>query len=552
VFTDVSATAGIDMIHSPRPLGVPYFNEWMMAGACVIDANRDGWPDIFVLNGGMASDRLYINDGQGHFTNQAAAWGLGAIQCGVGASVGDIDNDGWPDIYVTSYGNSNNNLGEIGKNRLYRNNGNGSFTEMAVSAGVNVTSAIFSAGDGSSWGDYDLDGDLDFAVTAWSSNAAGNRLFRNNGNNTFTDVTGTAIQIPTLTWGFQTSFSDLDGDGYPELLLSADFSTTRLFRNNRNGTFTDVTVAWGANIVKFGMGQCVADLDRDGDLDWYVTSIFIDRAPDPNSFYGNAHYLNNGDGTLVEVSKTVGTNDGGWGWGAVAADFDQDGWTDLIEVNGRNSAQWALEPEYYFRNNGDGTFTRDDAISNMFLAGDARTVVTLDYDRDGDLDVVIYYNAGPLKLYRNDSTNVGRWLEVALSPGTNPYVASFGYGTRVVAKVGRTEFTRYFDGGNSYLGSSELMQHFGLGGAREVDELRITWPRGRVQTLTNVAVNQRLNLTAPDLADVDANGTVGAADLAMLLGAWGPMSLATLHLDLNNDGEIGSSDLGILLGAWSE
>ncbi|MFO0827436.1 MAG: FG-GAP-like repeat-containing protein [Phycisphaerales bacterium] len=551
VFTDVTAQAGIDMIHAPKPSGVPAFNEWMMGGTCILDANRDGWPDIFVLKGGLGSDRLYINKGDGTFTDMAAPYGLAATHCGIGASTGDFNGDGWPDIYVTSYGNGSNNQGEIGKNRLYRNNGNGTFAEVAVAAGVNVTSAIASAGDGSAWGDYDLDGDLDLAVAAWSPTAAGNRLFRNNGDGTFTDVTGTAIVIPTATWGFQPSFADMDGDGFPDLLYSADFGSTRAFRNNGDGTFTQATQQWGVGVVGYGMGQCVADLNRDGLLDWYVTSIYLDRPSNPNVLNGNAHFLNTGTGSFRQAAAPSGTADGGWGWGVVAGDFDQDGWLDLVEVNGRDAGEFQLESEYFYHNNGDGTFFRDPAVSSTFLAAEGRTVVTFDYDHDGDLDLLIYYNAGPLKLYRNDSTNVGSWLEVSFSAGTNPYVASFGYGVRAVATVGSTQFTRYLDGGNSYLGSSELMLHFGLGNAAIIDQLTITWPRGRTTTLTNVPVNQRLSITAPSLADLDGDGVVGATDLGMMLGAWGPVSANSRHIDLDNDGSIGASDLGILLGAWT-
>ena len=144
---------------------------------------------------------------------------------------------------------------------------------------MNVTSPIASAGNGCAWGDYDLDGDLDLAVGAWSQTAMGNRLFRNNGNGTFADVTGAAIQIPTLTWGFQPNFADLDGDRYPELLFAADFSTTRIFHNNRNGTFTQLPGSSGMVGNIFGMGQATGDFDRDGDLDWYVTSIFAESGP---------------------------------------------------------------------------------------------------------------------------------------------------------------------------------------------------------------------------------------------------------------------------------
>jgi hypothetical protein len=555
-FTDVTVASGISMTHGPYPPGIPGFNEWTMGGACVGDFNADGWPDIFILKGGNGSDKLYINNGNGTFSDQTVSWGLTTQHCGVSASVGDYDRDGRLDIYVTSYGKTNTNLGEIGKNKLFRNTGQGAFAEVAVEAGVNTTSSIASAGNGSAWGDYDLDGDLDLMVAAWSQTAMGNRLFRNNGNGTFTDVTGVAIQIPTLTWGFQPNMADLDGDRYPEILLAADFKTTRIFRNNRDGTFGELPPSSGMYGNNYGMGQAVADFDRDGDLDWYVTSIFEEGRPNPAYHNGNAMYVNlsveAAPLTFAERSVELGVVDGGWGWGVVAGDFDHDGWIDMIEANGRNSAEWANELEYYFRANGDGTFTRDEEISAQFLNADARTTLTLDYDRDGDLDVAIYYNLGAFRLYRNDSPKQGRhWLEVQLQAGSNPRIAPNGYGARVVAVVNGAELVRYLDGGNGYCGSSELLTHFGLGMETEVSELRIEWARGYVTKLNGVSADQRVIVSAPNLPDLNADGIVDGGDVELLVDAWGPVTPATLHCDFDDDKLIGRRDLAVILGAWN-
>jgi hypothetical protein len=550
---DVTTAAGVAMNHVPNGGMIPGTNEWITSGVAVGDFNRDGWPDLFVVRGGTGYDRLFINQGNGTFVDRAAAWGVAAAHGGCGVAVGDLDGDRWPDLYVASYGSGNNNAGQLGKNRLYRNNGNGSFTEIAMAAGVAFTSQIASAGNGPAWGDYDLDGDLDLFAAAWSQVTQGNRLFRNNGDGTFTNVTETAIQIPPITWGFQPTFADLDGDRYPELILAGDFATTRLYRNNRNGTFTEISASSGFGVPIFGMGLCVADLDRDGDLDSYVTSIFESRSPNPAYLNGNALFRNDGSANFVEIAAAAGVSDGGWGWGVVAGDFDHDGWLDMIEVNGRNSAEWANEPEYYYRNNGDGSFTRDDEVSAQFLNADARTIVTLDYDRDGDLDVAIYYTLGPFKLYRNDTERApgqASWLQVELLHGTNPFVAPFGYGTRLVARVGDIDFVRYVDGGNGYLGSSELITHFGLGDATVIDELRIEWARGYVTTLKGVGVDRRITVTAPALADVSGDGQVNAVDVEVLVAGWGSVTPASLHCDLNNDGEIDRRDLAIVLGHW--
>ncbi|MBX3355522.1 MAG: VCBS repeat-containing protein [Phycisphaeraceae bacterium] len=552
VFTDVTAGAGISMTYQPAPLLIPRAQEWTLGGVSIGDFNRDGWPDIFVMRGGQGPDRLYINNGNGTFTDQAAAWGVAQTHGGASCCVGDFDGDGWPDIYVTSFGTVANNQGQVGKNRLYRNNGNGTFTDVAVEAGVAFTGMIIPSGNGCAFGDYDLDGHLDLAVAAWSGTAEGNRLFRNNGNGTFTDVTGVAAVIPPATWGFQPAFADMDGDGYPELLFVGDFHTTAYFVNNRDGTFTNATQSAGVGIESFGMGQCIGDFNNDLKLDWYVTSIFQDF-PNPGNFNGNTLYRQIGPHQYEEHAGPAGVKDGGWGWATQAVDIDHDGWLDLIEVNGRNAGEWLNEPEYIWRNNGNGTFTEVVQSPWSLFAGDARTLVLFDYDRDGDMDLVIIYNSnGPLKVYRNDTTPIGRWLQIGFNTMDNPRVPPFGRGTRVIAKTGAQSRLRYLDGGHGYGGSSEELIHFGLGNALVVDELVIEFQPGYTKTLFNVPTNQRLVVTPPNIADLDGDGVVGGADLALLLGSWGPVTDKPARLcDLNNDGVVNGADLAILLGEWT-
>jgi hypothetical protein len=295
---------------------------------------------------------------------------------GIGVSAADYDANGYVDLYVTSLGSPSQD-GEIGMNRLYRNNGNGTFTEVGVAAGVNLTttSPLKPASFGSAWGDFDLDGDLDLCVASWNRAGDGNVLFRNNGNGTFTNVTGGAVgeafTDPSWgVWGFQPVFADMNGDLYPELLMAADFETSRYLLNNGDGTFTDITISSGTGLDDNGMGQAVADVNNDGLLDWYVTSIY-NECPSARFYNGNTLYLNLGNNLFQEVSASAGVNDGGWGWGTAAADFDHDGWVDLGEVNGRAAPCpafdgncndgtgdcWYGEQEYLYYNNGDGTFT---------------------------------------------------------------------------------------------------------------------------------------------------------------------------------------------------
>lgn len=552
VFTDVTASAGISMTYQPAPLMIPGLQEWALGGLSVGDFNRDGWPDFFVMRGGQGADRLYINNGNGSFTDQALAWGVAVTHGGASCCVGDYDNDGWPDIYVTSFGTATNNQGEVGKNRLYRNNGNGTFTNMAVAAGVGVTGATIPSGNGCAFGDYDLDGDLDLVVGAWSGTAKANRLFRNEGNGTFTDVTTTALVMPPVTWGFQPSFVDMDGDGYPEILFVADFDTTRYFVNNRDGTFSNQTESSGLGIESFGMGQCVGDFDNDLLLDWYVTSIYQDFPPQGN-YVGNTLYRQLGPHQYVEHAETAGVRDGGWGWGTQAIDLDHDGWLDLVEVNGRNAGEWANEPEYIWRNDGDGSFTAVDQTGWSLFAGDGRAIVKLDYDRDGDMDLVVVYNSnGPLKLYRNETTSSGHWLQVEIDASTNARVPPSGRGARLTVVTSVLTQLRVQDGGHGYGGSSEDVVDFGVGVATVVNALTIVFPPGYVRTITNIPTNQRIVVQAPALADVSSNGVVDGTDLALVLGTWGSATNAGSRLcDFNNDGVVDGADLAIVLENWT-
>ncbi len=523
------------------------------------DFNNDGWRDIFWVGGGATPDKLFINDGKGAFSNQASDWGLDELHAGCGASAGDYNNDGFLDIYVTSFGDPDvcdpelclpAALDQVGVHRLYRNNGDGSFTNVATEAGVSFSSQTIGTGYGSAFGDYDLDGDLDLFVASWFHAADGNRLYRNNGDGTFADVTGDALgEGIDNVWGFQPTFVDMDGDLYPELLLAGDFESSCYFRNNGNGTFTNITAESGTGLDDNGMGQTIADFNNDGLLDWYVTSIHQDNPP-PKINTGNMLYLNLGNHLFQELSNEAGVNDGGWGWGTVAVDLDQDGWLEIVEVNGRDSEQWTLERAKLFYNLQDGTFEDIAESAGLDHDGQGRGVVAFDADNDGDQDLAISTDEGPLAYYRNQ-TAAGNWLRVLLDPSGNPLLPPNGFGARVIATIGGVSRLRYLNSNPSYLASSELAVHFGLGDETVIDELRVIWSRGYQTVLNNVAVNQHLNITAPSLADLSADGIVGPTDLALLLAAWGPVTNSgALIADLDNNGTVGPADLAILLGSW--
>jgi hypothetical protein len=547
----VDATLEVGLVggHQPHAPGYFLLDEWVSGGMAVGDFDRNGWPDLFVLGGGGVPDQLFMNDGDGTFTDRAAEWGVASQHCGGSAAVLDFDGDGWLDIHLTSSGFQNDDQGRTGKHRLYRNTGEGSFEDVAFFTGVRFGSFIFPNPSGIAVGDYDLDGDLDLFVSAWRSAANGNRLYTNLSDGTFLDRIVPAGLHQSGVWWFQGRFADTNGDLHPELLVSGDFGTSRCFVNQRDGTFLDRTEVVGAGLDENGMGQALGDFDRNGQLDWYVTSIFND-SPSKGFRNGNQLYMGTDDMVFSEEGVARGVEDGGWGWGAIAIDLDLDGWEDLVEVNGRASAQWIGEPGKVFRNLGGGVFEEIALACGFDGTGDDRSVVWLDADRDGDADLVVQENNGPLRYYRNDAAS-GHWLQIEFDTSTHPHLAPDGFGTRVVVRHGGVEWVRVMDGGPSYLATSEPVVHFGLGDVDLIEEVEVRWARGMVTLLHDVPADQRLTLVAPRLGDLDADGSVGPIDLSMLLGSWGESdSVSATMADLDLDGTIGPGDLATLLSHW--
>ncbi len=557
LLTDATAEAGLFGSHHVHAAGYVGPDEWMMGGLAVGDFDRDGWPDLFVLGGGGVPDQLWMNNGNGTFTDRAAEWGVAISHCGGGVAAGDLDGDGWLDLYATSYGFAWNDVGQFGQNKHYRNTGAGSFESIAFFSGLRFTSYSSSGvpcGFGACMGDYDLDGHLDLFAACWRPQANGSRLFRNLGDGTFVDhLIPAGLQMPGQWW-FQGAFADMDGDAWPELLVAGDFGTSRYFRNRGDGTFEDRTEAAGTGLDANGMGQAIGDLDGDGRLDWFVTSIFA-PIPEPDRLNGNALYLSEGRGVgdhrYLESAATRGVADGAWGWAAVALDLDHDGWLDLAEVNGRDSDNYGNIPGRIYRNLGGGFFEEIAAACGFGDPSEGRTLVWWDYDRDGDLDLVVQQHDGPLRLFRNDSVPAGAWLQIAFDTSGHPLMAPDGFGTRVEVRAGGRVWVGTMNGSPSYLGTSELMLHFGLGKVDSIDEVRILWPRGIEQRLLKVSPDQRLELAAPRWGDLDADGRIGGSDLAALLQGWGDAATpAALRADLDGDGRVDGADLAILLSAW--
>lgn len=500
-YSNQTGAAGITFVHQPaldHPAGP------MSGGGAAGDFNGDGWPDLFCVGSG-GPDHLYLNNGDGTFREAAAAWGLTDLYRGTGAAAGDYDRDGDLDLFVTSMGPMSSPVPVPGDHRLFRNDG-GVFTNVAAAAGVAYSSPALADGYSAAFGDYDQDGWLDLAIAGWTQDSDGNRVLRNQRDGSFRDVTlEVGISNPSAFRGFTPRFADVNGDRWPELLITGDYGTSRYFANDRDGTFTNLTRDSGTATDRNGMGSAIGDYDHDGRLDWFVTAIWWDNHPF-GDHGGNRMYMNIGDHLFQELPENAGVNDGGWGWGVVTADVDHDGWYDVVETNGWPELphEWLNEPCYVYRNNRDDTYTDIAAACGFLHTGMGRGLVSFDYDRDGDLDFAILSWNEPATLLRSDiSAPNCNWLEVELDTRRNPLLAPHGVGARVLVTAGGFTRTWLVDGGPSYLSQPQMCAHFGLGAATVVDELRVQWPDGTDAVWTAVAANQILTLAAEEPLSVE-------------------------------------------------
>lgn len=539
-FVKVTAAAGINHVQSAGT-----GQQAMTGGVAAGDFDGDGRVDLFFTRID-APDVLYRNVGNS-FVDVSAQAGFTQTLPTNGVAAGDIDNDGDLDLYLTG--------SESIRNYLYVNDGAGHFTEAAELRGASVTALPSTTlrGQGAAFGDYDRDGYLDILTSDHSRPTAtsGARLLRNLGAASpghFVDVTHeagldvyrTPLAVPDMSYRFTPMFSDIDRDGATDVLYVSDSRTSQLFWNNGDGAFTDGTLPAGVGTDKSGMGSALGDYDRDGDLDWFITSIF--DTPFLGTHPGNRLYRNNGNRTFTDVTTTAGVRNSGWGWGTNFLDFDNDSHLDLIATDGF-IAGFTGDRTMLWRNNADGTFADVGLASGVTDTGQGRGLLHLDYDEDGDLDVVIAnYAAAPI-LYRNDGGNEGHWLRVK-TVGTVSNRDGVGALVTVTPNAEHPEDFQIWEitAGDSYLSQSELTAHFGLGGFSDaIDQVTIQWPSGVFQTLFDVPVDSVLIAQEPWAADFDGNGAVDEEDLLAWRDDFG-LTEPVHGADADFDGDVDGAD----------
>jgi len=570
-FADVSRAAGVDFENRTYPAFLDQPLRFGMirygpGGIAAADYDNDGFYDLFIPDG--VSSRLLRNRRDGTFEDVTERAGLGGLD-GVSAAVfGDYDNDGWKDLFVSR---------TFRPNQLFHNNGDGTFTDVTARSGLGEDCCTTVA----SWGDYDNDGTLDLYVgryldprariptTFYARNGEPNRLYHNNGDGTFTDVTDRAgVGDTGLCLG--SAWGDYDNDGYPDLFVVNDFGRSTLYHNRGDGTFEDVTVAAGALAYGAGMSASFADYDNDGLLDLYTADIRSEHAwfaapPTVGRHIANSwkqgvwrtdmplywqifrqsgfnfldvfremaagnHLLRNrGDGTFEDVSARTGANPIGWFWGSVFADFDNDGWLDLYSANGWVYGERGTEMELEFldnvvgrqrdyktgaffdprgfggrswhgwernrhlRNNGDGTFLEIGRGAGTDLLTNSRGVAVADFWNRGMLDLAVAANGGRHALLRNELGPRRHWLEVEL---TGVRTNRDAVGARVEVVAGGVRQLREVSAGDGYASQSTLRLHFGLGEAAAAEAVTVRWPAsGLVERFENVAGDRIVALT---------------------------------------------------------
>ncbi len=504
VFTDVAASVGLKFQHDRGATAEHQLPETMGSGVAWLDYDNDGWMDLYVVQSGAfpsdgsarGRDRLFRNAG-GRFTDATEKAGLRDTAYGMGAIAADYDNDGWTDLYVTNFG----------ANILYRNNGDGTFTDVTAKAGVAgsgwSTSAAFADFDGDGFLDLFVVRYLDYSVEKnyFCGNPAqgkrdychpslyppvGNLIFRNNGDGTFTDVTESSGIAASLGKGLGVVVTDVDGDGKPDVYVANDTTMNFLFHNLGGMKFEDVSLISGAGVNSAGrafggMGVSAADMDGDGRPDLMVANF----EAEPNSLYRNL-----GGGVFEDASAVSGFGPPAFnfsGFGLNPLDAANAGRLDVFIANGHvletpklQGVTYAERP-FLMWNDGKGKFTERGCGEPFRRALVGRGSATADFDNDGDVDIAVSNSGGPLELLRNDGAR-GGWIGLVLK-GTKSNRQGIGAVVTLETELGRQ--VRDVKAGDSYLSSSDPRAHFGLGAAKEIRRLEIRWPSGAVQVVPN-------------------------------------------------------------------
>ena len=542
-FTNVTTEAGI--VHPVNTLPLTDAAAWI-GGAAAGDYDGDGWVDIF-FPGYETPGVLYRNRQDGTFADVSIDAGFTSLDPGSGSAWGDIDNDGDLDLYLSGM--------DTHRNFLYINDGDGHFTEQAVVRGADVPTLHKRNSMGVAVGDYDRDGYLDILTSEWFPlKGDTSRLLRNRGAaepgafEDVTAVTGVDQQRGFTGLRFTPQFTDLDRNGQTDILFAADYQTSQLFWNQADGSFMDGTRAAGVGTDRNGMGSAVADYDGDGDLDWFVTAIYPINDPQPES--GNRLYINNGDRTFTDGTDFAGVRDTGWGWGTSFFDYDNDGDLDLMATNGSYDDH-LNDPTALFDNNGDGTFTEVTTLRGISDTDQGRGLLHLDYDNDGDLDVLIVNQIAPPVLYRNDGGNANHYLRVQTQgTASNPEGVGAFIEVTVESDNPGDMMLREIDGGSSFLSQHQKTAHFGLADHDgTVDKVKIIWPSGLVQLFHDVPADSLLQAVEPLIVaiagDTNNDEQVTGSDLIMVQMRYGDSGAATglLMGDADGDGFVSGVDL---------
>jgi hypothetical protein len=520
-FSNAAAQSGINFKHENGATPQKYMPETMGAGALIFDYDSDGWPDIFLVNGGSFADsrvaaaarhRLYRNSGDGKFTDTTASSGIAVSGFGMGACSADYDNDGRADLYVTG----------VRFNKLYRNNGSGGFLDVTAKSGAGG-SGVWSSS--CAFADIENDGDVDLYVTNYVDFTPDNNkhctagpnirtychpnvykslphiLYRNNGDGTFSDISKEAGIYRTDGNGLGVVFGDYDDDGWIDIYVANDSVPNFLFHNKGKGIFEEVgfwagVAVGGEGRPLAGMGTDMADMNGDGLLDLFVTNL--DRET-------HSLYRNQGKGLFANVTFESGVGQATLpfvGFGAAFLDYDNDSDLDLAVANGdiidnvslfRDSTSHE-QRNLLLQNDGTGRFRDVGPASGpgFALKKVSRTLAIGDLDNDGDLDILIGNNGQTADLLRNEGGNRNNALLIRTVGAKSN---RDGAGARLKLTVAGKVLTRHVKAGSSYQGQNDLRVHFGLAGAPQADRLEILWPSGTIDTLEAIKANQIVTVT---------------------------------------------------------